>query len=176
MRMFTSLVLVALSSCLAHEALVPERPTWLSDYAVASNRGIAQRKPLAVFIGTGKAGWEGISKDGELGTEAKELLETHYVCVYLDTSKRAGRELAEAFAVSDSVGLVLSDRTGKLQAFKHEGELASSELQRYLRRYADPDRVVTTTETKEQLEYRAPPPVRAPVYYAPVRSFGGRSC
>jgi len=173
--MFTSAVLVALSSILSPGELIPERPTWLNDYGAASKRGIAEQKPLAVFIGTGEAGWERISKEGELGKEAKQLLEAHYVCVYVDVNKQAGRALAAEFAISDGMGLVISDRGGKLQAFRHDGTLKPSELDRTLRRYADPDRVATTTETREDLGPRIVQPVYAPVrYYAPASV--GRSC
>jgi hypothetical protein len=172
--MFTSAVLVALSSVLAQGELIPERQTWLNDYGAASKRGIAEQKPLAVFIGTGEAGWERISREGELGKEAKQLLDAHYVCVYLDMGNKDGRALAEEFAISDRVGLVISDRSGKLQAFRHDGSLKPSELERTLRRYANPDRVATTTETREDLEPRVVQPTYAPVRYAPV-SFG-RSC
>jgi hypothetical protein len=173
--MFTSAVLVALSGLLAQGEMIPERPTWLNDYGVASKRGIAEQKPLAVFIGTGEAGWEKISKDGELGKEAKRLLEAHYVCVYVDMSKKDGRTLAEEFAISESAGLVISDRSGKLQSFRHDGTLKPSELERGLRRYADPNWVSTATETREDLEPRVVQPVYAPVrYYAPVSV--GRSC
>ena len=169
--MFTSVVLVALASFGAHEEMAV-RPTWLKDYSLASERGTALQKPLAVFIGTGETGWDDISKDGNLGREANELLATHYVCVYLDTNKEEGRRIAKAFAIPDGHGMVLSDRTGKLQAFHHEGEINANELEKSLRRYADPERLVKTTETREDLQPRpvqaAPPAVR----YAPV----SRSC
>jgi len=44
-------------------------------------------------------------------------------------------------------GVVISDRTGQLQAFRHAGELNGSELVSRLQRYADGSRVVTTTDT-----------------------------
>jgi hypothetical protein len=170
--MYTSVVLVAVTSLLAHEALVPERPAWLFDYSLAAQQGIARQKPLAVFIGTGSTRWEELSKEGTLGKQVKEILASHYVCVYLDTNKEEGRRLAKAFSISTGAGLVISDKSGKLQAFRHDGDLVSSEMQSYLTRYADPDRVAVTTETREDLQPRpvrvAPPPVR----YAPV----GRSC
>jgi len=170
--MYTSVVLVAVTSLLAHESLVPQRPAWLFDYSQAAQQGIARQRPLAVFIGSGDAGWEDISKEGALGKQAKEVLRSHYVCVYLDTNKEEGRRLAKAFSISTGTGLVLSDKTGKLQAFRHDGDLEPSELRAYLNRYADPDRVAVTTETREDLQPRpvrvAPPPVR----YAPI----GRSC
>lgn len=170
--MYTSVVLVALTSFLAHEELAPGRPAWLNDYSLASQRGLAQHKPIAVFIGAGDSGWQDVSKDGSLGTEASELLASQYVCVYLDTSKEEARQLAKAFAIADGVGMVLSDRSGKLQAFRHEGELDATELRNTLRRYADPDRVAATTETKEDLQPRPVPVVQPAVRYAPVT----RSC
>ena len=170
--MYTSVVLVALTSLLAHEELVPGRPAWLNDYSLASQRGLAQQKPLAVFIGTGESGWHDVSKDGGLGTEVSELLASHYVCVYLDTNKKEARRLANSFAIADGVGLVLSDRSGKLQAFRHEGELGAAELRNYLRRYADPERVAVTTETTEDLQPRPVVPVQPAFHYAPMT----RSC
>jgi hypothetical protein len=170
-RMFTSVVLVALTGFVAHEELAM-RPTWLKDYSLASERGIAVQKPLAVFIGTGETGWDGIIKEGGLGQEAKELLATRYVCVYLDASKDDCKPLAKAFDISQGVGMVISDRSGKLQAFHHGGEMSATELEKCLRRYGEPDRVALTTETREDLQ---PRPVRAAptaVRYAPVM----RSC
>jgi hypothetical protein len=169
--MYTTVVLAALTSFVAHEELVA-RPAWLNDYSLASERGTAMRKPLAVFIGTGETGWNDISKDGSLGREATELLVTHYVCVYLDTNKKESQSLAQALAITDGVGLVLSDRTGKLQAFRHEGETQSNELEKWLRRYADPERVATTTETREDLQPRPVKSVQPAVRYAPAT----RSC
>lgn len=175
--MYTSTVLFALSTLVSNGELVPERPAWLNDYGVACRRGVAERKPLAVFIGAGKVGWEGVSRRGDVGAEVRDLLAAHYVCVYVDSNRTAGRELAEAFAVYDGVGLIISDHSGKLQAFRHEGELQPRELETYLRRYADPDRMAVTTETREDLQPRPVPPVQAPVNYAPVRYAPvGRGC
>src|SRR5438874_4007896 len=137
--MYTSVVFVALASFVTHEELAM-RPAWLKDYSLASERGTALQKPLAVFIGSGEAGWNEVSREGSLGREVNEVLASDYVCVYLDTDKREARQLAKQFQIMDGLGLVLSDRSGRLQAFRHEGGLGSTELQTYLRRYADPDR------------------------------------
>jgi hypothetical protein len=169
--MFTSVVLVALASFVAHEEMTV-RPTWLKDYSLASERGLALQKPLAVFIGTGETGWDDVSKDGNLGRAANELLAANYVCIYLDTNKEEGRHLAKAFAITDGVGMVLSDRKGKLQAFHQEGEIDAKDLEKSLRRYADPDRVAKTTETREDLQPRPVRPAQPTVRYAPVT----RSC
>jgi hypothetical protein len=170
--MYTSAVLVALTSFLAHEEMALARHGWLNDYSAACQRGRALHKPLAVFIGSGDVGWEKITKEDSSGNDVKEILASHYVCVYLDTTKDEGRQLARAFAVYAGQGMVLSDSSGKLQAFHHDGDLDSSELDKYLRRYADPDRVALTTETREDLQPRSAPMARPASRYTHV----SRSC
>ncbi len=162
---------------------MPVSPAWQGDYDLARKLGRDGRKPLAVFIASGKSGWNHLSKEGSLGTETSRILAAEYVCVYLDTNQKAAKRLATAFEIQDGTGLILSDRTGGVQAFRHEGELADKELLRQLKRYADPERVVRSTEgnSVERASYYAPedPPARydyvQPAYY---RSFsgGGRSC
>src|SRR5262249_1186115 len=136
--MYTSVMLVTLTSLLVHGELVPERPAWLNDYSLAAQRALAHQKPLAVFIGSGQSGWDDLSKERALGKQVKEILSREYVCVYLDTTRDEARSLAKAFAITSGAGLILSDRSGKVQAFRHEGDLESTELPNYLNRYADP--------------------------------------
>ncbi len=167
--MYTSLALVALSSFLAL-AVPEERHPWLSDYSLAALQGQNEKKPLAVFVGSGPAGWDKLSKDGKLGEEVQRILESHYVCVYVDTSRNHGKQLAAAFELDDSTGIVISDRTGGIQAFHHEGDLYNRDLERYLRKYADPNFVVRGTEINlsEEVSYY-PPSFSRPVG-------GGRGC
>jgi hypothetical protein len=87
-----------------------------------------------------------VSRDGRLGEEAKRVLSAEYICVYIDTTAAAGKRLAAAFEISEGPGIVISDATGDLQAFRHAGELGGDDLVRYLRRYAAPGRVVRSTE------------------------------
>jgi hypothetical protein len=164
--MYTSVVLLALSGYLVEGAFIPERPAWLNDYGLATKVGQAKSKPLALFVGSGPSGWEKVSKNGKLGKTVKSLLETSYVCLYVDTSSPAGRKLAEALEITEPVGLVLSDSTASKQAFWHEGGLKPADLERFLRKYSDPALKATTTDTKASLE--------APRYQPPpFRSFGG---
>src|SRR5207302_6334215 len=67
-------------------------------------------------------------------------------------------------------GLVLSDRRGDNQAFRHEGTLADADLERQLRKYSDPDRVVRRTESGAvaTTSYYAAPAAPAPVYAPPA--------
>lgn len=176
--MYTSVALLALSGCFANAALIPVSPSWRSDYTLALKEGQSSKRPLAVFVAPGPDGWDKLSKDGGLDKEAKELLQTRYVCVYIDTTKEKGRRLAEEFEMPNGRGLVLSDSAGEKQAFWHAGMLGNDDLNHYLRKYADPERVVVKTETVPEHRHQAAPsyqPAPRPVYYAPaVPSFGGR--
>lgn len=176
-----STTLIALASFVA--STVGASPAWHAEYGAAQRMGKEAHKPLAVFIGSGKAGWNQISREGELPKDVKRLLAKDYICVYVDTEQEAGKQLASAFEVSAGLGLVVSDHTGKYQAFHHQGNLSSGQLLRYLSRYADPEHVVTSTEMNlpEQQNYYPPQSYPSTSYYTPVRyasGFGGsgRSC
>jgi hypothetical protein len=184
--MCTTVVLVALSGTLASSVSSTE-PGWLNEYGKARLRGQQEEKPLAVFIGSGKAGWEQVSREGKLAREVKQLLAQNYVCLYVDTAEEAGKRLAMAFEVTYGPGLVISNHSGNVQAFRHEGDLDNPALEQYLRRFADPNQVVTRTETNpsSRVSYYSPGPVQytAPIQFSPMRgppmsSFGsvGRSC
>ncbi|MCI0462986.1 MAG: hypothetical protein L0Z62_39065 [Gemmataceae bacterium] len=182
--MYATLVLVALSG-FSMPALVMETPAWLTDYREARQRGKEGGKPLAVFIGSGRSGWEQVSRAGKLGNEAQRVLASHYVCVYVDSTQPAGQRLAKAFEVPDGLGLVISDFSGEIQAFHHRGDLADQDLNRYLRRYTDARRAVQMTETNpvRQVSYYPAEVPAAPGYstsWAPSSSpryfGGGRSC
>jgi hypothetical protein len=144
--MYTSILLLALSGA-TPAMTTADGPSWQQDYSAARRRAAREKKPLAVFLAPGKGSWDKIGRDGGLGEEARRLLAQNYVCVHVDTGKTEGQRLAEAFEMPEGLGIVVSDRTGDLQAFRHEGDLANRDLARYLQRYADPDRVVRATES-----------------------------
>jgi hypothetical protein len=174
--MYTSIVLVALTGSVTPSALSAGAVPWQSDYEAAYRQGGRDRKPLAVVFGNGTNGWESVSKEGRYSQEIHDLLEAHYVCVYIDTDKSAGRRLAGVFEMEEATGLVISDHTGEYQAFRHEGELTNDDLERQLRKYANPDRVVRRTETTVRIETRFYPPpqtyIPAPLQtYAPAPTF-----
>jgi hypothetical protein len=80
------------------------------------------------------------------------VLADKYVCVYLDAeqSQRLVRDLG-----INNAGLVISDRTGSVQAFHHNGRLTSAELAQQLRRFGDPNLVVSNTvsNTSSRVSY-----------------------
>lgn len=138
--MHTSLVLLAvLGPGAAPTAL--ETPTWHKSYSAASAEGKRAGKPLAVFIAKGANGWRNVCRDGKLSAEAAKGL-GDYVCVYLDTDTTSGAEWARAFSLT--TGLVISTKDGTDQAFRHSGQLSSTDLKTTLTRYASGTRVAET--------------------------------
>jgi hypothetical protein len=173
--MCTAVVLLALSGFTA--SAIPDEPRWLDDYGKARQQGRLQEKPLAVFIGSGTTGWDQVTREGSLGKKAGKLLAANYVCLYVNTREEAGQRLASALDISTGPGLVISNHTGALQAFRHEGDLSKQDLEAYLRRFADPDRAVTQTETRGQrrTSYYSGPSGATMGNFVPVFT-SGRSC
>jgi hypothetical protein len=127
--MYTSLIALALVGV---SGATPSA-SWQS-YAQASQTVEKERKPLAVFLGTGQNGWEQVA--GSLGSEAEKVLAASYLCAYVDTNSPDGKKLAQAFEMKNGVGVVLSDRTGTNQAYWHDGTLPQTELVRQLVRHS----------------------------------------
>ena len=133
-------------------------PGWNHDYDLALQRASAAKKPLAVFIGTGKEGWKAVCAEGDLGPEVRRLLADHYVCLYVDASRLAQQELVQSFEADKSPLLVLSTRDRAYQAYRHAGALANANLAKALTRYAMEEPV-------------SPPAPAATVYYeSPCRT------
>jgi hypothetical protein len=180
--MYTSGLLVALLGLLPSS--IRQEPNWLEDYSKAYHLCQKAEKPLAVFVGLGSKGWNRLSKEGQLSAESMHFLSKNYVCVYIDATREAGEELAVRLEMPNRLGLVISDSKGGVQAFRHEGNLRESDLMRYLRRYADPQRMVVRTESNPSEEAPVTSPrfversYPAPIYYSqPSSSFRtGRSC
>lgn len=165
--MYHPVVLMAFTGLFAHAAL--DEPTWLKNYPAALQQADSQGKPLAVVVGSGNAGWQKLSDQGKLSPQALRTLAKDYICLYVDTEHIGGRKLADALEMTEPVGVVLSDRGGRLQAFRHDGQLSDEELARYLQRYADPERVVRQTDdinSDYRRNYPVDPP--APVYRQPM--------
>jgi hypothetical protein len=173
--MYTSVMLFAFTGFSAPVAAKPAEPTWLNDYERAWKVCRQEGRPMAVFLAPSNKGPEKLMTEGRLDPEVEKLLGTHYVCVFLDTSKRTNQDLADTFDLADGQGIVISDRSGSKQAFRQEGRLPNRDLERSLRRYADPDRVVMRTETSEDRLYR-PTPVRFEPVMAPPPSFAPVRC
>jgi hypothetical protein len=144
--MYTSILLVALTG-VAPNAEAVKAPKWSLDYTTASKQAADAKKPLLVVLAPGEGGYQKLGHEGSLGAEAEGLLAANYVCVHIDTNSAKGKELAQAFAIPEGLGIVISDRTGEKQAFRHEGDLNRDVLVRYLERYSDPNYVFAETES-----------------------------
>jgi hypothetical protein len=155
--MYTSLVLVALSGSLVASSSQPGS-NWHKDYNEARKIGQSEKKPLAVFIGNGTGGHEKVCRDGKMPAEVEKMLMDSYVCVYVDSSTPEGQKLASQFANTRGLGLVLSDRTGDLQAFSQEGDLAAADLSRWLKHFADPNVAVRSTMSNSSSQLSMYPP------------------
>ncbi len=173
-------VVMVLTGLLA-PSLVGE-PSWMRDYDKALEAAKRTGKPMAVVLSIGERGWDRVSEDGRLSKEARQLLAEHYICLYVDTEHIAGSRLADAFEMRLDAGLVISDRSGRVQAFRHDGDLPSGQLEAQLRKFADPNRVVRETESLEgytrnyPVESQAPVAQPAPVFYPSFMGGGSRGC
>jgi hypothetical protein len=175
--MFTPTLIIALAGYFASATL--ESPAWQADYGSAQRLGKEGYKPLAVFIGSGKAGWNQISREGQLAKDVNRMLAKNYVCVYVDAERETGKQLALEFRVPKGPGLILSDHSGNHQAFFHRGDLTNEQLSRYLSRYADPNRVVQVTDANaaEPPSYLQTYSVAADPFYQPYAPvYSSRSC
>lgn len=171
--MVSTIALLALSGALSSNPGA-DSPLWLTDYAQARQQSKAAQKPIAVFIGSGAQGYDKLSRDGQLGKDIEQVLTANYVCLYLDMRAAASRQLAVAFEMPNGLGVVISDATGGLQAFRHEGDLEPSTLLAYLNRYADPNRTVRTTESNPpRTSFYPAEPMFQPVPQMAFPSFGG---
>lgn len=168
----TSLTALAVAGALATGSIPAQQPAWQSSYRTALGQAVEQHKPLAVFIGHGAAGVNRLVADGGLGADAVQLLKANYVSLYIDADTASGKGLAEAFKMTE--GLVISDKTGGLQALRHEGPVKPAELTTYLTRFAATDAVVTT-ETRGAAVV-TPVPVYAPAYYPAAGGCVGGNC
>src|SRR5471032_1665638 len=115
MMFSTSLAALAVSGFLANANL--DQPIWVTDYSKALTISAEQSKPIAVFITAGSSSQ--LLKDEGMGSESVKLLRHSFVAMHVDTSTVAGAEIAKTFELKE--GLVISDRTGHLQALRHGG-------------------------------------------------------
>src|SRR5438477_11523573 len=131
--MYTSMIGLAVSALLGSAA-----PSWNTDYRDAKALAAREHKPLVVVLCTctGEAAWSGITTEGNLGTESNKVLRDSYICVYVDTDTDRGRRLAADFELKTCPALIISAKTGDLQAYAHHGRLGAKRLTEVLRQYA----------------------------------------
>jgi len=156
--MFSSMICLALAAAMATSANVS---VWQSDYVQARDLAARTGKPMAVVIGDGSNGWKKVLPLNETTTSA---INSGFVCVYIDKTTTTGKELANAFAMADTIGLVMSDKAGQNQAFRHAGAMKESDVTTAVARYSDTTHVARKTESNEQN-----PPTYSPPAYSPTQ-------
>jgi hypothetical protein len=159
--MYTSILAIALASAM-NSVQTTDGIAWQAEYKAAQANVLKTGKPLAIFIGTGDQGWNKVVREGNLSPEARQNLNQHFTCVYVNTATAEGKALAQGFEIQTR-GLVISDVKGNKQAFSHAGDLTQDEVKTVLVKYADV-KTVAATETLGRTGdgYVAKP---APVYY-----------
>lgn len=172
--MHTSLLLVVLAGGLTAGADAGSL-NWATDYAQAKKQAKEAGKPLAIFLNEGDAAAAKLLTDGNLSGTTQQLLSSDYVALFINTATPAGKDLAGKFDLPGGKGIVVSDRSGVYQALRHEGETSNSQLETYLKKYADPTFVVRTTDSNTtartsfyQGNGQYVPVTGAPVIGAPV--------
>ena len=172
--MNTSIIGVALVAALfpAHNATLA--PAWHHDYRQARDVGSRENKPLVVVIGSGKTDWANLAKPAEQDGSINQTLRSSYVCLFVDTDTTEGQTLARSFEMSGP-GVVISTRTGDVEAYRKAGEVPARELAKELVNHTDDGYVA------RKLAPPAPAPAPAPIqpayYQVPVGGFGGcKSC
>ena len=137
----TTLAAIALAGGIS-SGVIPSAPNWHTDYAQAMSRSSAEGKPMAVFIGNGADRLAKLTAEGAIPAEAVRVLNASYVCVYLDAGTAVGKDLASRFEMTE--GLVISNRGGHVQAYRHNGAMGGKELTESLSKYADGEQPVVT--------------------------------
>lgn len=174
--MSTSFSLLALAGLLVIPAPAPTaKLVWWRDYQIAQAKGVEVNKPLALVVGSGPGGYEGLTQEGQLSDSVRKALAENYVCVYLDTKTPSHLELIKQLEVTKGQGLIISDRSGALQAFHHDGQLSEKELSKQLQHFANPKVEVTTTVSNATTRFSYyPTSQRESFHYSPATS--SRSC
>lgn len=142
--MYTSMIGLAVTAIFGSAV-----PVWHTNYREAKDLAAREHKPLVVVLCTctGEAAWNGITSEGGLNAESLKVLRDSYVCVYVDTDSDKGRRLAADFELTNGPAIIISDKSGDVQAYRHDGAQTPSALAEVFKRYANPDRVVTTTDS-----------------------------
>lgn len=128
----TTLAAAALGGLLVSGSITPQ-PTWQTDYRTALTLSAESHRPMAVFIAPG--GSDKLVVDGKIGVGAAAVLRQSYVCLAVDTTTPNGQAVAGVFGLNE--GLIISDKSGGVQALRHQGTVTQEDLTKYVTTYAD---------------------------------------
>ncbi len=179
--MHTSIRFYAVAACLLGlgASVSAQEIEWQPSYSQARIQCQDAKRPLAVVVGDGSAGFNHLTLEGSLSPDIRKILVDHYVCVYLDTQKKENQVLLQTLTVQSGHGLILSDATAEVQAFFHDGKISASDLKQQLEKYSDASRKVTKTSyltSTTFVSFQTPEPsVVRQSNYAPISNPIGSS-
>ena len=153
--MYTSMLGLAVSALLGSAT-----PHFETEYREAKALAAREQKPLIIVLGAGETAWSGIVTDGGPDVEALKSMHDSYVCIYVDTETDKGHRLAADFEFHNTPACIISDKTGELQAYRHEGPVTAATFSAVLRQYADPNRVIARTDSNQPNTSNYAPPVQ----------------
>ena len=118
------------------------------------------------MIGSGKTDWANLAKPAEQDDTINQTLRDSYVCVFVDTDTTEGQKLAQSFDMSGP-GVVISTRSGEIQAYRKAGQVPAGELAKELTNY--------TNDIYVARKISPPPAPVQPIYQPYYGGFGGCS-
>jgi hypothetical protein len=130
--MYTSIMGVAIAAAFA-SAGPALTPAWHHEYRQAREIGERERKPLVVVIGSGKTPWANLSKVAGEDESINQTLLSSYVCLFVDVDTPEGQKLSKFFGMT--TGLVISDKTGDVQAYRQIGEQSAAQVSNALKNH-----------------------------------------
>jgi hypothetical protein len=166
--MFSTSLTTAVIAGLFASGSIAGLPEWTESYGKAVALAGEKRKPVAVFLAPGEL--VKLTNGKGLPADTLKSLQSNYIAVQIDTTTADGKKLSDAFGLTQ--GVVLSDRSGKQMALKHEGQLTPEQLGEYLTKYANTERVETTeyrTAAVAPVQTQYQPQQYQPQYQQPVQ-------
>lgn len=173
--MFTTSMTAAVIAGLFASGSLASQPDWTESYGRAMAQAGEKQRPVAVFLSAGDL--TKLTNGKNLGTDALKSLKSNFIPVKVDTTTEEGKKLATAFNMTQ--GVVISDRSGKLVALRHEGEVTPEQVSEYLAKFEKVETVVNTEHRSsvaviyqqpqyQQSQYSQPRPVMNA-----IQNFGG---
>lgn len=120
-------------------------PAWHMDYSEGMKAAAKMDRSVAVFIGRGSA--DALVREGALSVEARRLLVSHFVCIFIDQDTEEGKKVADQFAANGQPLLVISDKTRQVQAVRKTGPLSGNEVASLLGAYKAHEMTTTPAPT-----------------------------
>lgn len=117
---------------------VPETPKhqWQHSYRKSLAESRRADKPLFIVFCPGASAYGEMTRKGPfLANEIEQALKADYARLFVDTSTKQGKALANAFEADNFPHLVVIDRTGTMQVYWQTGPQTVDQLSGVLKKY-----------------------------------------